>query len=63
MFNRPISDEPTVLKTSTHKEPLSDWSVYLTVLYMIGLSKINDRLADMTSTECFLDVSVSREEK
>ena len=34
------------------------WSISLTVLYMIGLSKINERLPDMTRNEMVPDVSV-----
>ena len=41
-----------VLKSSTRAVMLSDWSIYLTVLHMTGLSKINEmneRLPDVTS--------------
>ena len=37
---------------------LSDWSIYLTVLYMIGRSKMNERLPDMTPKGMLLDVCV-----
>jgi hypothetical protein len=38
-----------ISKPSTHQELISDWSIYLTVLHMIGLSKMSERLHDMTS--------------
>jgi hypothetical protein len=30
------------LKQSTYHEPLSNWSIYLAALYMIGLSKMSN---------------------
>lgn len=33
-------------KSTTHQELLSDWPIYLTGVYMIGRSKVNDRLLD-----------------
>ena len=35
------------LNPSTRQEKLYYWSVYLTILHMIGRSKMNDRLPDM----------------
>ena len=37
-------------------ELLSDWLIYLTVLHMIGWSKLNERLPDMTLNRTLLDV-------
>ena len=54
IFNRAISDQPTEYlgnNPSTRQKLLFDWSVYLTVLHMIGRSKINERLHDMTLKE------------
>jgi len=42
IINRPISDESTVLEMSTYKELLSDWSICLSVLHMIGQSKMKE---------------------
>jgi len=39
---------------------LFDWSVYLNVFNMIGWSKMNESLHDMTINGMFLDVSVSQ---
>ena len=48
IFNQPISNESTKsldIKRGTHQELL--WSICLTVLQMIGRSKMNERLHDM----------------
>ena len=37
---------------------LSDWSIYLTLMHMIGQSKMNEKSHDMT-----LNVSVSQKKK
>jgi hypothetical protein len=37
----------------------ADFTIYLTVLHMIGRSKMNERLADMTPRGMMLDVCVS----
>ena len=50
-------------KLSTHQELLSDLSIYLTVLHMIGRSKMNQRLNDMTPNRMLLDVRVSPKKK
>ena len=42
-------------KLSTHQELLSDLSIYLTVLHMIGRSKMNQWLNDMTPNRMLLD--------
>jgi hypothetical protein len=38
---------------------LSDWSMYLVVLYMIGRSKMNEMLHDMTLNGVLFNVGVS----
>jgi hypothetical protein len=62
-YFQPINnDEPTkywCFKLSKRLELLSDWLIYLTILDMIGRSKMNERLPDMTSSEMLLDISVS----
>ena len=42
---------------------LSDWSIYLTLMHMIGQSKMNERSHDMTLNRKLLDVSVSQKKK
>jgi hypothetical protein len=42
---------------------LSDWSIYLTLMHMIGQSKMNERSHDMTLNRKLLDVSVSQTNK
>jgi hypothetical protein len=54
IFSIDQSVNSLLLKT----EMLSDWSIYLTVFHMIGWSRINERLPDMTSNRMLLDVSV-----
>jgi hypothetical protein len=44
-----------------HHELLSDWSIYLIVLHLIGRSKMNEKLHVMTPNSMLLDVSVSPE--
>jgi hypothetical protein len=59
IFNQPISNQPTKylgIKTDDMPELLSDWLIYLTVLHMIGWSKLNERLPDMTLNRILLDV-------
>ena len=56
IVNRPISDES---KLSTHQQLLTDWSIYLSVLHMIGQLEMNDRLHDTTSNRILLDANVS----
>ena len=52
IFNRPISDEPSKSTKNQNQSPceqlLSNWSTNLTVLHMIGQSKMTERLHDMT---------------
>jgi len=45
---------------STHlsNKLFSDWPIYLTVLHMIGRSKMNKRLHDMTPNGVLSDVNV-----
>jgi hypothetical protein len=50
-------------KLSTHQELLSDLSIYLTVLHMIGRSKMNQWLNDMTPNRMLLDVKSITKEK
>ena len=45
------------------RQEMSDWLIYLTVLHMIGRSKMNDRLHGMTPSGMLLDVSVSSKKK
>jgi hypothetical protein len=40
------------------QELSSDWSIYLSVLHMIGQSKMNERSPDMTPNRMLLDISV-----
>jgi hypothetical protein len=42
---------------------LSDWSIYLTLMHMIGQSKMNERSHDMTLNRKLLDVSVTQKKK
>ena len=47
------------LKQGTCQELLPDWSIYLPFLHMIGRSKMNECLPDMTPNRILLDVSVN----
>ena len=47
-----------VSKESTCQELMSYWSIYLTLFHMIGWSKMNKRLHNMTPNRMLLDVSV-----
>jgi hypothetical protein len=49
--------------TLNHQELLSDLSIYLTVLHMIGRSKMNQWLNDMTPNRMLLDVKSITKEK
>jgi hypothetical protein len=51
-----MSDES---KLSTHQQLLTDWSIYLSVLHMIGQLEMNDRLHDTTSNRILLDANIS----
>ena len=42
-----------VSRPSTHQERLFYWSIYLTVFHMIGRTKINERLCEMTPNRCY----------
>ena len=58
---QPINHEPTTylgIKAECIHQELSDWSTYITVLHMIGRSKMNERLHDMTPNGILLDVSL-----
>jgi len=48
-------------KPNTRQELLSDWLIYLSVLHVMGWSKINKRLLDMTPNQMLLDVCVEPE--
>jgi hypothetical protein len=54
---------PCASKPSICQDLFSNWSIYLTALHMIGQSKMNERLHDMTPNEMLLDVSVSAQKK
>jgi hypothetical protein len=43
-----VSSKFYYLFPSTSQELLSDWSIYLSVLHMIGWSMLNERLPDIT---------------
>ena len=53
----PIFD---LLKPFTRGEPLLDCTIYSTVLYMIGRSKMNERLPDFTAYEMSLYLNKSK---
>ena len=64
MFNQPISDYHNFENWVHVKKLLSDWSIYLTVLHIIGHKKINEMLHDMTLTRMMLlYISVSPKKK
>jgi len=48
-------------KTNTRQELLFDWIIYVSVLHVMGWSKINKRILDMTPNEMLLDVCVEPE--
>jgi hypothetical protein len=63
IFNWPISDKPTKYLDIKTEYTLSDWSIYLTILHMMGWSKMNERLHDITPNWMLLDVGVSPKKK
>ena len=47
------------LKQGTRQELLPDWSIYFIILYVIGRSKMNECLHDMTPNRMLLDVRIN----